>query len=133
MSVSAIGTDRRPVAELPTIWLDRTIGESNFDLKGWIPKITKHEVGDNFGNTFRVENGLLEVRYDKYKGGFDGQFGHLFWKDPFSYYKILVEYRFVGQQAPNPPAGGASGGAPGADRVIGPSAAPECRRFCRIS
>jgi glycosyltransferase involved in cell wall biosynthesis len=29
---------RRPVAELPTIWLDRTIGESNFDLKGWIPK-----------------------------------------------------------------------------------------------
>jgi glycosyltransferase involved in cell wall biosynthesis len=29
---------RRPVAELPTIWLDRTIGDSNFDMKGWIPK-----------------------------------------------------------------------------------------------
>jgi glycosyltransferase involved in cell wall biosynthesis len=29
---------RRPVAELPTIWLDRTMGESRFDLKGWIPK-----------------------------------------------------------------------------------------------
>jgi dolichol-phosphate mannosyltransferase len=29
---------RRPVAELPTIWLDRTAGESNFDVKGWIPK-----------------------------------------------------------------------------------------------
>jgi dolichol-phosphate mannosyltransferase len=29
---------RRPVAELPTIWLDRTDGESNFDVKGWIPK-----------------------------------------------------------------------------------------------
>ncbi|MCW2756602.1 MAG: glycosyl transferase, family 2, partial [Nocardioidaceae bacterium] len=29
---------RRPVAELPTIWLDRDIGESNFDLSGWIPK-----------------------------------------------------------------------------------------------
>ncbi|RLV49680.1 glycosyltransferase [Nocardioides mangrovicus] len=29
---------RRPVAELPTIWLDRTLGESNFDLQGWIPK-----------------------------------------------------------------------------------------------
>jgi dolichol-phosphate mannosyltransferase len=29
---------RLPVAELPTIWLDRTIGESHFDLKGWIPK-----------------------------------------------------------------------------------------------
>jgi glycosyltransferase involved in cell wall biosynthesis len=29
---------RRPVAELPTIWLDRTIGESSFDMKAWIPK-----------------------------------------------------------------------------------------------
>jgi dolichol-phosphate mannosyltransferase len=29
---------RRPVAELPTIWLDRTAGESNFDVKAWIPK-----------------------------------------------------------------------------------------------
>lgn len=29
---------RRPVAELPTIWLDRTLGGSRFDLKGWVPK-----------------------------------------------------------------------------------------------
>lgn len=29
---------RRPVAELPTIWLDRTLGESRFDLRGWVPK-----------------------------------------------------------------------------------------------
>ncbi|MEP7021512.1 MAG: glycosyltransferase family 2 protein, partial [Pseudonocardiales bacterium] len=29
---------RRPVAEVPTIWLDRTAGESNFNLKAWIPK-----------------------------------------------------------------------------------------------
>jgi len=29
---------RRPVAELPTIWLDRDFGESNFQLKAWIPK-----------------------------------------------------------------------------------------------
>jgi dolichol-phosphate mannosyltransferase len=29
---------RRPVAELPTIWLDRDLGESNFKLKAWIPK-----------------------------------------------------------------------------------------------
>ncbi len=31
------------------------------------------------------------------------QFGHLFWKDPYSYYKLVVEYRFVGQQAPGNP------------------------------
>jgi hypothetical protein len=74
------------------------------DLKDWTPKITKHEVGDNFGNTFRVEGGLLQVRYDsdKYKT-FDGQFGHLFYKEPFSYYKLVVEYRFVGQQVPGGP------------------------------
>ena len=29
---------RRPVAEVPTIWLDRTLGESNFQLSAWIPR-----------------------------------------------------------------------------------------------
>src|SRR5436190_24257518 len=75
------------------------------DLTGWTPKITKHEYGDNYARTFRVENGLLEVRYDKDKyKTFDGQFGHLFYKDPFSYYRLVVEYRFVGQQVPGGPA-----------------------------
>lgn len=29
---------RRPVAEVPTIWLDRQLGESNFQLATWIPQ-----------------------------------------------------------------------------------------------
>lgn len=29
---------RRPVAEIPTIWLDRSFGESNFKMSKWIPK-----------------------------------------------------------------------------------------------
>jgi len=29
---------RLPVAEVPTIWLDRTVGESSFDLRTWLPK-----------------------------------------------------------------------------------------------
>lgn len=29
---------RLPVAEIPTIWLDRAFGESNFKLAKWIPK-----------------------------------------------------------------------------------------------
>ncbi|WP_122816993.1 glycosyltransferase family 2 protein [Nocardioides pantholopis] len=29
---------RRPVAELPTIWLDRELGESSFQLRAWVPK-----------------------------------------------------------------------------------------------
>lgn len=29
---------REPVAELPTIWLDRTYGVSNFKLRAWLPR-----------------------------------------------------------------------------------------------
>jgi dolichol-phosphate mannosyltransferase len=32
---------RRPVAEIPTIWLDRTNGQSNFQLGRWLPKYLK--------------------------------------------------------------------------------------------
>ena len=69
------------------------------DLDGWTPKITGHALGDNFAKTFRVEDGLLKVRYDGYRS-FDGQFGHLFYKQPYAYYRLVVEYRFVGEQAP---------------------------------
>ncbi len=72
------------------------------NLDGWTPKITKHDLGENFGNTFRVEDGLLKVSYDGYKS-FDGQFGHLFYKDKFSKYRLRVEYRFVGEQAAGGP------------------------------
>jgi hypothetical protein len=68
-------------------------------LEGWVPKITGHAVGENFANTFRVENGVLEVSYDGYEGPFDGRFGHLFYKTPFSHYRLVIEYRFVGEQA----------------------------------
>lgn len=77
------------------------------DLDGWTPKITGHALGDNVGNTFRVEDGLLMVRYDRYKS-FGGQFGHLFYKQPFSYYRLVVEYRFVGEPAPGTPGSWAS-------------------------
>ena len=72
------------------------------DLENWIVKIRGHEVGVNFGNTFRVEDGVLKVRYDKY-GPFNEQFGHLFYKEPFSHYRLRVEYRFVGEQAAGAP------------------------------
>jgi hypothetical protein len=72
------------------------------DLDGWKPKITGYEAGDNFGNTFRVEDGVLKVAYDKYSR-FDGKFGHLFYKTPYSHYKLHIEYRFVGEQCPGGP------------------------------
>lgn len=67
------------------------------DLTGWDVKFAKHELNENYNNTFRVEEGLLKVRYDKWTA-FNGEFGHLFYKQPFSHYLIAVEYRFVGGQ-----------------------------------
>ncbi len=72
------------------------------DLKDWKIKITGYELGDNYNDTFRVEDGLLKVSYDKYEK-FDGQFGHIFYKEPFSHYRIRVEYRFVGDQVAGGP------------------------------
>ena len=37
------------------------------DLEGWTPKIRYHDLGENYGNTFRVQDGMLQVRYDKDK------------------------------------------------------------------
>lgn len=73
------------------------------NLKGWDMKIRKHKFKENYGNTFRVENGNLEVRYDQYGDKFDEQFGHLFFNKPYSYYLIGVEYRFVGEQVKDGP------------------------------
>ena len=72
------------------------------DLEGWTPKIRYHDLGDNFANTFRVENGVLKVGYEGYTE-FKETFGHLFYKDSFSHYRIRVEYRFVGEQVKGGP------------------------------
>jgi hypothetical protein len=80
-------------------WIQLFDGKS---LEGWTPKITGYEVGENFGNTFRVRDGKLVVSYDAYDT-FNDRFGHLFYKDHFSYYRIAVEYRFVGEQVKGGP------------------------------
>ncbi len=72
------------------------------DLSGWTPKIRHHALGVNFGNTFRVEDGLLTVGYEAYPS-FDERFGHLFYRGSYSRYRLRVEYRFVGEQAAGGP------------------------------
>ncbi len=72
------------------------------NLDGWTPKIKGYELGDNHGDTFRAEEGVLKVSYDKYKD-FEGKFGHLFYKEKFSHYRLRVEYRFVGEQCKGGP------------------------------
>jgi ABC-type molybdate transport system substrate-binding protein len=72
------------------------------DLEGWTAKIRGYELGDNHANTFRVTDGLLTVAYDGYDV-FGDRFGHLFYAQPFSHYRLRIEYRFVGAQATNAP------------------------------
>jgi Domain of Unknown Function (DUF1080) len=87
---AAPGTD--PDAEE---WVRLFDGRS---LDAWIPKVRQQEPGVNFAGTFRVDEGAIQVRYDGYDGEFDDRFGHLFYRQPFSHYRLVVEYRFVGQQ-----------------------------------
>src|SRR5437763_9764256 len=65
------------------------------NLDNWIPKIAGYKLGENFGNTFRVENGILSIRYDQYDS-FKNKFGALYFNKKFTNYRLKVEYRFVG-------------------------------------
>lgn len=67
------------------------------DLDDWIVKINGQPLNANLHNTFRVENGLLKVSYDGYDV-FGDSYGHIFYKNPFSNYKLRLQYRFVGEQ-----------------------------------
>lgn len=80
-------------------WIQLFNGKS---LEGWTVKIKGHAAGVNYADTFRVEDGVMKVSYDKYKK-FDRTFGHIFYKQPFSHYIIRVEHRFVGEQVPGGP------------------------------
>jgi hypothetical protein len=97
-----------PQAPAPTDW--RRAPQADWqdlfngrNLDGWVVKLANHELGDNYADTFRVENGLIRVMYDKY-GDFGARFGHLFYKQKLSHYVIAVEYRFFGEQAKGGPA-----------------------------
>ena len=80
-------------------WIQLFNGQN---LDGWIPKIRGYDLGENFGNTFRVVDGAMQVGYEAYEN-FDQRFGHIFHEKPFSYYILVVEYRFVGEQSKGGP------------------------------
>lgn len=90
----AIGAGSAPVHAEEGTWIQLFNGK---DLDGWTPKIKGYPLGENFGNTFRVEDGAITVGYEAYDT-FNKRYGHLFYKTPFSKYRIRVEYRFIGEQ-----------------------------------
>ncbi|MEA1887108.1 MAG: DUF1080 domain-containing protein [Bacteroidota bacterium] len=75
------------------------------NLDGWIIKITGYPLGENYNNTFRVEDGVLKVSYDNYET-FAGEFGHIFYHEKLSSYKLRLKYRFTGQQVAGGPSWG---------------------------
>ena len=46
------------------------------DLTGWDIKIKDHSLGENYKNTFRIEDSMIRVVYSDYEK-FNNQFGHL--------------------------------------------------------
>lgn len=99
MAPIAQTAEKKPQEGKAEKWIQLFNGK---DLKDWKIKIRGFDLNDNHNNTFRVENGVLKVSYDKYKK-FDEKFGHIFYKDSFSHYRLRVEYRFVGEQVPGGP------------------------------
>lgn len=75
------------------------------DLDGWVIKIKGSPLGENYKNTFRVEDSIMKVSYSEYDT-FRFEFGHIYYKEPFSSYKLRVEYRFTGEQCPGGPSWG---------------------------
>ena len=75
------------------------------NLDGSVPKFSALDLGVNYNDTFRVENGVLKVSYDKWTDfGNPPHFGHLFYKNKkFSHYIVAAEYRFVGTLYPGAP------------------------------
>ena len=72
------------------------------DLTGWDLKITGYDLNDNFGNTFQVKDSILLTSYEAYDT-FNNRFGHLFYNEKFSHYRIKIDYRFVEEQAAGGP------------------------------
>jgi len=75
------------------------------NLEGWQMKIAGYPLGENFGNTFRVKDGILSIRYNAYDS-FKNRFGAIYFSKKFTNYRLKVEYRFVGETTTGAPSWG---------------------------
>ena len=67
------------------------------DLSDWTIKFANKELNVNYRNTFRVQDSMIRIVYDKYDN-FDDAYAHIYYKKSFSYYKLQFDYRFTGEQ-----------------------------------
>lgn len=91
-----LGTSCKNSKETPSKekWVSLFNGEN---LDGWLVKITGYELHDNAFNTFQVDEGVMRVSYAAYDT-FTNQYGHIFHKEPFTNYRLRLQYRFIGEQ-----------------------------------
>lgn len=75
-------------------WISLFDGSS---MDEWTPKFAGFPLGENYKNRFVLKDSLLSVRYAP-QDSFKADFGHLFYKEKFSYYRLKATYRFVGEQ-----------------------------------
>ena len=73
------------------------------DIEAWTPKFAGYELGANYKNRLVFEDSLLSIRYSP-QDTFKSNFGHIFYKDKFSHYRLRATYRFIGEQQPDGPA-----------------------------
>jgi hypothetical protein len=67
------------------------------DLSNWTIKFANQDLNVNHRNTFRLQDSMIRIAYDEYDT-FDDAYAHLYYKKPFSYYKLRFDYRFTGAQ-----------------------------------
>ena len=65
------------------------------DLSNWNIKFANQDLNVNHRNTFRLQDSMIRIAYDEYDT-FDDAYAHLYYKKPFSYYKLRFDYRFTG-------------------------------------
>ena len=90
----ACASPQKTDAHASNQWVRIFDGES---LSGWTPKINGQHAGEDSAQIFRVENGELRVTYEDV-ATFDNTFGHLFFEEELSDYRLRFEYRFFEKQ-----------------------------------
>ncbi len=67
------------------------------DLSNWTIKFTGEDLNENYKETFIVEDSMIRIKYDNYEN-FNNKFAHIYYNNPFSYYRLKFDYRFTGKQ-----------------------------------
>lgn len=101
-----VHSDKRATATLQVKWRNIKIKElpttknvwkslfNGYNFAGWLPKVAGYELGENPGNIFSINNGAMHLDHKAFSR-FEGRFAHLFYKHPFSNYRLKFKYRFL--------------------------------------